>query len=109
MVMKCMLIEADFTHAFAHIILINKILWVDAVVSKGAATWSSDKKTKDEYEAMAWYQLDEVKDLIKAISDRCDNLIAILWFGHKQRIHYRSGHTRLFLNVEYLCSQWMFC
>ena len=83
--MKMMLIQANFTPTIAHVILINKILWVDCVVSKGTAIWASDKHTKDEYEAMAWYQLGEVKNLIKAIADRCDNLIVIVFYGQKAK------------------------
>ena len=83
--MKSMLIEANFTPTIAHVILINKILWVDCVVSKGMATWASDSQTKKEYKAMAWYQLGEVKNLIKAIADRCDNLIVIVFYGQKAK------------------------
>ena len=36
-------------------------------------------------DAMAWYQLNEVRNLIKEIADGCDNLIAMLWFGHKAK------------------------
>ena len=85
MLMKSMLVEADFTPTIAHVILMNKILWVDCVVSKGMATWALDSKTKKEYKAMAWYQLGEVKNLIKAIADRCDYLIAIVFYGQKAK------------------------
>ena len=44
--------------------LMNKILWVDTVVSKGPATWSRDKLTQLEYDAMAHYQRNEVRALI---------------------------------------------
>ena len=81
MLMKSMLVEADFTPTIAHVILMNKILWVDCVVSKGMATWAKDSQTKKEYKAMAWSQLGEVKNLIKAIADRCDYLIAIVFYG----------------------------
>jgi hypothetical protein len=83
--MKCMLIEADFTPTIAHVILINKILWVDCVVSKGMSSWPSDKQTKDEYEAMAWYQLGEVKNLIEAIVNKCDYLISLVMYGQKAK------------------------
>ena len=75
--MKMMLIQANFTPTIAHVILVNKILWVDCVVSKGTAIWSLDKNTKDEYEAMAWYQLGEVKNMFKAIADRCEETVGL--------------------------------
>jgi hypothetical protein len=85
MTMKSMLIEADFTPSIAHVLLVNKILWVDICVSKGPGAWASDGETKDEYNAMAWYQLDEVKDLIKAVADKCPNLISFLLYGQKAK------------------------
>ena len=104
-----MLIEANFTPTIAHVILINKILWVDCVVSKGMATWASDKQTKYEYEAMAWYQLGEVKNLIEAIVEKCDNLISLVFYGHKAKDYllewaYETFSGRgIYLQPKILC------
>jgi hypothetical protein len=51
--MKSMLVEANFTPTIAHVILMNKILWVDCVVSKGMATWAKDSLTKKEYNILS--------------------------------------------------------
>jgi hypothetical protein len=73
------MILAGFHPLSAHVIIVNSILWVDILVSQGPATWKSENKT--QYDAMAWFQRDAVRDLIEDCANQCVNLAGFLAFG----------------------------
>ena len=74
-----LMILAGFHPLSAHVIIVNSILWVDILVSQGPATWKTENKT--QYDAMAWFQRDAVRDLIEDCANQCVNLAGFLAFG----------------------------
>ena len=69
--LKKLLIESNYHLDIKHVILVNKVIFFDIVASKGPATWARDKNTKFEYEVIADYQYDEVREVIEECVEKC--------------------------------------